>query len=171
MTAQNGMTYPQNYDVIIKWLADALRGEPLEILGIESGRIEVEHEQLEALWEEIKMLDILEFARQKGIEEGVQQGMQQGGQQGRRAGEAEMARTLLMEVLIERFGLIPVSLSWQMPHIEDVYLLRGLFHQALQCPNLAAFETALTQVMPPPPHDIPSSAKPTATSPGKTQQE
>ena len=40
MTGQDGMTYPQNYDVIVKWLADVMTGETLEIFGVPSGRIE-----------------------------------------------------------------------------------------------------------------------------------
>ena len=40
MISQNGTDYAQNYDVIVKWLAAALRGETLEVLGIQTGRIE-----------------------------------------------------------------------------------------------------------------------------------
>ncbi|MCP4937257.1 MAG: hypothetical protein GY927_24380, partial [bacterium] len=40
MANQNGMAYAQNYDVIIKWLAEALRGETLDVLGVPTGRIE-----------------------------------------------------------------------------------------------------------------------------------
>ena len=40
MAGQDGMDYPQNYDVIVKWLADAMTGETLDVLGIRSGRIE-----------------------------------------------------------------------------------------------------------------------------------
>lgn len=38
-TQQTGMEYAQNYDVVTKWMAEALRGETLEVLGIKSGRI------------------------------------------------------------------------------------------------------------------------------------
>ena len=37
-------------------------------------------DRLETLWEEIKMLDIVEFAREKGIEEGKTLGLQEGNQ-------------------------------------------------------------------------------------------
>ncbi|MCP4397667.1 MAG: hypothetical protein GY801_10260, partial [bacterium] len=40
MERQNGMEYAQNYDVMLKWFAEALQGETLEVLGIKSGRIE-----------------------------------------------------------------------------------------------------------------------------------
>lgn len=40
MKPENGTDYGQNYDVIVKWLADALRGETLEAIGVPTGRIE-----------------------------------------------------------------------------------------------------------------------------------
>lgn len=56
------------------------------------------------------MLHIIEFAREKGIEEGKTLGLQEG----KTLGEVEMARDMVMEVLIDRFGLIPAYLSQQM---------------------------------------------------------
>lgn len=50
-------------------------------------------DRLEALWEEIKMLDIVEFAREKGVEEGKTLGLQErinkGMEQGKREGLLE----------------------------------------------------------------------------------
>lgn len=40
MDQHNGTEYSHNYDVIIKWLAAALRGETLDVLGVKTGRIE-----------------------------------------------------------------------------------------------------------------------------------
>ncbi len=40
METRNGSDYAQNYDVIVKWIAEALRGETLDVLGVNSGRIE-----------------------------------------------------------------------------------------------------------------------------------
>ncbi|MCP4340338.1 MAG: hypothetical protein GY799_15950 [Desulfobulbaceae bacterium] len=39
MKTQNGTDYDQNYDVGVKWLAAAFRGETLEVLGLKTGRI------------------------------------------------------------------------------------------------------------------------------------
>jgi len=39
MKRKNGVKYTQNYDVIVKWLAETLRGETLEVLGVKTGRI------------------------------------------------------------------------------------------------------------------------------------
>ncbi|CAN2039585.1 DUF4351 domain-containing protein [Candidatus Magnetomoraceae bacterium gMMP-15] len=38
--SKNGVDYAQNYDFIVKWLSEAFCGETLEVLGIQTGRIE-----------------------------------------------------------------------------------------------------------------------------------
>lgn len=40
MESKNGTEYKQNDDVTVKWMAAALRGETLEVLGVKTGRIE-----------------------------------------------------------------------------------------------------------------------------------
>lgn len=40
MDGKNGADYAQNYDVIVKWLAGALCGQTLDVIGVETGRIE-----------------------------------------------------------------------------------------------------------------------------------
>ncbi len=40
METQNGTDYAQNYDLIIKWLSAAFRGETLEVLGVNTGPIQ-----------------------------------------------------------------------------------------------------------------------------------
>jgi len=37
---RNGADYAQNYDIITKWVGDALVGQTLSVIGVESGRIE-----------------------------------------------------------------------------------------------------------------------------------
>jgi hypothetical protein len=37
--AKNGISYQQNYDIVVKWLAEEFRGKTLDILGIETDRI------------------------------------------------------------------------------------------------------------------------------------
>ena len=39
MKSKNGTEYTQNYDVIVKWLAKALNGETLDVIGVKTGRI------------------------------------------------------------------------------------------------------------------------------------
>ncbi len=40
MESRNGTNYTQNYDVIAKWVGDALLGQTLSVIGVDSGRIE-----------------------------------------------------------------------------------------------------------------------------------
>ncbi len=117
-------------------------------------------ERLEALWEEVKMLEILEIARKKGIEEGLQEGKTLGLQEGKTLGQVDMARDMLMEALIERFGLIPAHLSKQIRPLDDVNVIKGLFHQALTCSSLTAFEMVVKQATAPPSEDIAHDAEP-----------
>lgn len=85
------------------------------------------------------MLDILEVAREKGIEEGRTLGLQEGKTQGM----VEM----VLDVLVERFGIIPVRLSEQIRSIHNQDALKGLFHQSLKCASIQDFETSLQQVL------------------------
>ncbi len=40
MESKNGTDYAQNYDVIVKWIADVLIGQTLDVIGVRTGRIE-----------------------------------------------------------------------------------------------------------------------------------
>ncbi len=40
MDAKNGLEYKQSYDFIVKWMTGALRGETLDFIGLNIGRIE-----------------------------------------------------------------------------------------------------------------------------------
>ena len=39
MESKDGADYAQNYDVIVKWMAEALCGETLDVIGVKTGRI------------------------------------------------------------------------------------------------------------------------------------
>ncbi len=39
MAKKDGLDYPQNYDVVVKWLAEAFQGETLAAIGVDTGRI------------------------------------------------------------------------------------------------------------------------------------
>ena len=39
MTEKNGLDYAHNYDVVVKWLAEAFRGRTLDAISVETGRI------------------------------------------------------------------------------------------------------------------------------------
>ena len=46
----------------------------------------IDKDRLNRLWEDVKMLDILEIAREKGREEGLEKGRSQGIEEGKKRG-------------------------------------------------------------------------------------
>ena len=88
----------------------------------------IDRDRLEQLWEEIKMPDIIEIAREKGLEEGRKEGKKQGMQD------------MLIEALIEKFDVVPSRLSEKIREIDNGDVLRWLFRQVFKCGNLDRFE-------------------------------
>jgi hypothetical protein len=84
----------------------------------------IDKDRLKELWEEIKMLDILEIAREKGFEEGRSEGV----------------KDMLMDALKEKFGLVPPYLSEKIGKIDDQAALKSLFKQVFKCSDLEEFE-------------------------------
>ncbi len=106
----------------------------------------IDKEILVQIWEEVKMLDILEIAREKGIEEGLQKGRTLGLQEGKTLVINAM-QEMVIATLIERFGPVPASLSESIRAIRNQDTLKGLFHHSLKCAGSQDFETSLQQVL------------------------
>ena len=99
----------------------------------------IDRDRLRALWEEIKMLDILEIAREEGIKEGKFLGVQEG--------KLLSAREMLTDALIERFGAVPIRILERIRTVQDVEALKVLHRQVLKCQNIGEFETVMQQVL------------------------
>ncbi len=84
----------------------------------------IDKDRLKELWEEIKMLDILEIAREKGFEEGRIEGV----------------KDMLLDALKEKFGLVPPYLSEKIGKIDDQDALKSIFKQVFKCSDLEEFE-------------------------------
>ncbi len=102
----------------------------------------IDKNQLKALWEDIKMLDIFEIAKEEGIEEGKILGIQEG----KTLGVTEATREMILEALAGRFNIVSAFISEQVRRIQNPDVLKGLFRQAVICKNLQEFETILKQV-------------------------
>ena len=102
----------------------------------------IDKDRLREIWEEIKMLDIFEIAREEGLKEGLEKGIEQG----RDLERVESTRNMLLEALIERFSIVSAQVSEQIRALQNQDVLKGLFHQALRCQSLQEFEAALKQV-------------------------
>jgi len=90
----------------------------------------IDKERIKELWEEIKMLDVLDVAREKGMEEG----------------ELKTTRKLLLNLLFEKFNGVPTRISERIKQIEDQDVLDNLFHQAVRCDDMEAFEAVLSRL-------------------------
>lgn len=98
----------------------------------------IDKDRIRELWEEIKMLDIIDVAKEKGVEEGIVKG--------KTLGIIEATRKMLMNALFEKYGIIPPRISDKVKTIENQDTLESLFRQVFRCENMAAFEEILAQL-------------------------
>ncbi len=79
------------------------------------------------LWEEIKMLDILKFAHEKGMEEG----------------EKKNAREMILKFLEESVGIVPAYIADEVMSVSRIDILKSLAGKAARCRELEEFEKML----------------------------
>ena len=102
----------------------------------------MDKERLKAMWEDVKMLDIVEIAREKGVEEGKSLGIQEG----KSLGSLENASEMLLDLLLEKFGIVPDKIQDEIGQIGSLFSLKSLFRQAFRCGDIEAFEAVLRRV-------------------------
>jgi hypothetical protein len=95
--------------------------------------------------EVLKMIDVIDFAREHGIKEGKSLGIREGIQDGRLLGTLEACRKMVLNLLLEKFGVISPELSGKIKRIADQELLEFLFRKALKCDNIGDFEEILSR--------------------------
>ncbi len=93
------------------------------------------------------MLDIIEIAKEKGIEEGKILGIRVGIQEGKTLGIQEAIQERVLNALTERFSIVSARVSEQIRTVQNTDVLRSLFHHALRCQNPKEFEAVLQEVM------------------------
>lgn len=114
----------------------------------------IDRQRLETLWEKIKMLDILDIAKEKGIEEGmakglekgIEEGIAKGIEKGETLGSLKTSRKMVLEALAERHGVIPPRISRRIDGLDDLGTLNSLFRQVFRCESLVAFEAMLASL-------------------------
>ncbi len=107
-------------------------------------------ERLKAIWEEIKMLDILEVAKEEGLKEGKNLGLKEGKnlglKEGKNLGMLEAAREMVVDALIEKFAVAPAHISQQIRAIQNSDALKALFRQIFRCDDIRDFEAILNRI-------------------------
>ncbi len=106
----------------------------------------LEKEKLNELWEEIKMLDIMELAHEKGKEEGLKEGRELGAREGRELGAREgrelvlkNSREMVIDTIYEKFGTVPFDIIDKINSIAQLEVLKILHRQALKCGDIEQF--------------------------------
>jgi hypothetical protein len=98
----------------------------------------IDKKRIKELWEEIKMLDVLDVAREKGIEEGKDLGVKEG--------KIEATREMLIDALFEKFSQLPSRVSEQIRNVQNHDTLKFLFRQVFRCDDMEAFEAVLSRL-------------------------
>ena len=98
----------------------------------------IDKERIKELWEEIKMLDVLDVAREKGIEEGKDLGVKEG--------KIEATREMLIDALFEKFNQMPSRVSERIRIVHNHDALKFLFRQVFRCDDMEAFEAVLSRL-------------------------
>ena len=80
-----------------------------------------------------------EIIKKEGFEEGIQQGIQQG--------LLMEARENLLEILEERFDIVPKSMVQKIKQIDSREVLKSLLKLAMRVNSLEEFETKLNKAM------------------------
>lgn len=106
----------------------------------------IDKEKLRAIWEEIKMLDIFEIAKEEGFEKGWKEGKDAGWKEAKNLVALEATREMVMDALIERFKIVSSSLAERIRSLQNPDVLKGLHRQAVTCQSLQEFEALLQQV-------------------------
>jgi uncharacterized protein YuzE len=91
----------------------------------------VEREQLKNIWEEIKMLKVIDFAREKGIEEGMEKGIEEG-----------MCNILLLQ-LARKFKKVPEEYQEKIKKL-DLVTLNTLAMDIFEIKDLKELENYLS---------------------------
>ena len=78
------------------------------------------------------------LSRQQGLEQGLQQGLEQG--------QLLEARAMVLEAVTAHFGAVPDEVATAVHRVESRDTLHALLRQAIACPTLEAFRTALGAV-------------------------
>ena len=117
-----------------KQLPDAtIRTKVLGLTLVVANRI-VDKKLLDEIWEEVRMLKIMQYAEEKGLEKGREEGLEKGLEKGREEGlekgmeiGLEKGRgkgklSVIKRMLFKKFGMLPDELNHRLDTLDEIML-------------------------------------------------
>jgi len=92
----------------------------------------IDKKTFDQLWKDIKMVAVLEYAREKGYDEG------------KKDGALSNAKQMLEEIIEETIGVVPGYIQEKIQQISNQTTLKGLLRQAIRCNDINEFNQKLT---------------------------
>jgi predicted transposase YdaD len=78
----------------------------------------VDEKLLDEIWEEVRMLKIMQYAEEKGLEKGREEGIEIGLEKGREKGKLSIIKRLLFK----KFGMLPDEISHRIDTLDETML-------------------------------------------------
>ncbi|HHC24390.1 MAG TPA: hypothetical protein ENK58_03100 [Desulfobacterales bacterium] len=103
---------------------------------------EIDRSAFQKLWEEIKMLEIFEYAYEMITKE-VKEELKEKWKDAEETGKKEIAREMVLKFLEESAGIVPGYIADQVMSISRLDILKGLVRQAARCRKIEDFEKML----------------------------
>ena len=82
-----------------------------------------------------------------GLQKGIRQGLEDGLKQGLEEGKISEAHDVLLELIEEQFGVLPLRLTEKLRQIQSHAVLRMLRRQRKNCQTLDDFERLLEKAL------------------------
>ena len=82
-----------------------------------------------------------------GLQIGIRQGLEEGLKQGREEGKLSEAHDVLLELIEEQFGVLPLSLTEKLRQIQSHGVLRMLRRQRKTCQTVDEFDRLLQKAL------------------------
>jgi predicted transposase YdaD len=86
----------------------------------------VDEKLLDEIWEEVRMLKIMQYAEEKGLEKGLEKGREEGIEigleKGREEGREKGKLSIIKRLLFKKFGMLPDEISHRIDTLDETKL-------------------------------------------------
>ena len=98
------------------------------------------------------MIDIFQFAHDKGKDLGLKEGKDLGLKEGKDLGLVQGMKDALLDIMYTTYGGFPAWMASTIQAISNFDVLKGLHIQAILCKDIETFEKKVRQVVDSPQH-------------------